>query len=127
MDEWLTRLSADTSTDPRLEKIARAKPVELMDSCYTAGAVKRIVEPQVFGGGQCTALYPDFPSPRMVAGGPATNDALKCQLKPIDFAEYPAGITDSERSGWRRFPGGVCDWSKPGVAQQPLAGSWLSF
>jgi hypothetical protein len=25
------------------------------------------------------------------------------------------------------FPGGVCDWSKPGVEQQPLAGTWLSF
>ena len=25
------------------------------------------------------------------------------------------------------FPGGVCDWSKPGVGQGPLAGTWQSF
>jgi hypothetical protein len=22
------------------------------------------------------------------------------------------------------FPGGVCDWSKPGIDQQPMAGTW---
>ena len=25
------------------------------------------------------------------------------------------------------FPGGVCDWSKPGVEQQKLSGTWLKF
>jgi len=25
------------------------------------------------------------------------------------------------------FPTGVCDWSKPGVEQQDLEGTWLSF
>jgi hypothetical protein len=25
------------------------------------------------------------------------------------------------------FPDGVCDYSKPGVEQRPLAGTWLSF
>ena len=25
------------------------------------------------------------------------------------------------------FPDGVCDWTRPGVGQQPLTGTWLSF
>jgi hypothetical protein len=25
------------------------------------------------------------------------------------------------------FPDGVCDWSKPGVEQQGLRGTWLQF
>jgi hypothetical protein len=25
------------------------------------------------------------------------------------------------------FPNGVCDWSRPGVEQQPLAGTWQTF
>jgi hypothetical protein len=25
------------------------------------------------------------------------------------------------------FPNGVCDYSKPGVGQVPLAGTWLMF
>jgi hypothetical protein len=25
------------------------------------------------------------------------------------------------------FPGGVCDWSKPGVEQQRMAGTWQAL
>jgi hypothetical protein len=25
------------------------------------------------------------------------------------------------------FPAGVCDWTKPGVEQQGLIGTWISF
>ncbi|HTM50318.1 MAG TPA: DUF6351 family protein [Bryobacteraceae bacterium] len=127
MDEWLTRLGKDQSSDPVLEKIERARPAELVDSCYRANG-ERIVEEQVFGAGQCGAIYPDFPSPRMAAGGPASNDVLKCQLKPLDWADYPAGLTEEEKGRLAKiFPAGVCDWSRPGVEQQPLAGAWLSF
>jgi hypothetical protein len=64
----------------------------------------------------------------MVAGGPAANNVLKCRLKPVDFSDYTAPFTDAEKERLATiFPDGVCDWSKPGVEQQPLAGSWLSF
>ena len=63
---------------------------------------------------------PKHASPRQVAGGPLAENILKCQLKPLDSADYsrltftrrPAGAAE------RRVPGGVCDWSKPGVGQQ---------
>ena len=126
MDAWLTNLSRDSSKDPVMAKIARAKPAELTDACYT-NTGQRIAEPQVFGSGQCDTLYPAFPNPRMVAGGPLTNDVIKCQLKPIDMADYKVPVSDADKARLQTiFPGGVCDWSKPGVAQQNQR-TWLSY
>jgi len=59
-------------------------------------------------------------SPRQVAGGPLTENILKCQLKPLNVADY-APVTFSAGQLVRLqavFPGGVCDWSKRGVGQQ---------
>ena len=35
MDRWLTALSKDTSNDPAIAKIRRAKPADLVDACWT--------------------------------------------------------------------------------------------
>ena len=127
MDEWLTTLSKDTSSAPALEKITRAKPADLSDACYDANRM-RIAEPQNFSGGECNKMYPTFPPPRMIAGGPITNDVLKCQLKAIDPADYAVRLSDAERQRLRAiFPGGVCDWKKPGVEQQRPVGTWLRY
>ncbi len=127
MDEWVTKLQADPSSAKPLEKIARSKPADLVDSCYTPDG-KRIIETQTFNGGQCNGLYPAFPSPRMVAGGPASNDVLKCKLKPIDFKDYSVAFTDAQKSRLAAiYRAGVCNFSVSGVEQQPLAGSWLTF
>jgi hypothetical protein len=127
MDEWLTNLANDRGSDPLPRKIVRARPADLKDSCWTP-AGERIVEPQTFSGGECNKLYPSFPSPRMVAGGPVTNDILKCQLKPVDPREYRVAFSEEEQARLRRiFPDGVCDWSKPGVEQRGLKGTWLSY
>jgi len=60
-------------------------------------------------------------SPRQVAGGPLAENILKCQLKPLSPVDYPS-VTFTPAQ-WTRlqaaFPDGVCDWSKPGVGQQP--------
>ena len=49
-----------------------------------------------------------------------SNDVLKCQLKPLDVAEYaPATLSAGQLARLQAvFPQGVCDWSKPGVGQQ---------
>ena len=127
MDEWLTNLAKDTSNDPAMQKIARAKPADLTDSCYTPSG-ERITETQTFRGGRCNDLFPTFPSARAIAGGPVSNNILKCQLKPIDFTGYTVAFSDADKARLKAiFPTGVCDFSKPGVEQQPLGGSWLSF
>jgi hypothetical protein len=127
MDEWLTNLGKDSTADPIMKKILRAKPADLVDSCYTDTG-DRIIEPQTATGGRCNQLYPTYRSPRMVAGGPASNDVLKCQLSPVDFSKYKVTFTEAEKTRLRTiFSQGVCDWSKPGIEQQPKTGTWLAF
>ena len=77
---------------------------------------------------KCSELYPVYSNPRKEAGGPLAANILKCQLKPIDAKDY-AGAAQRRRSCARLqaiFPGGVCDWSKPGVNQVPVV-TWASF
>src|SRR5262249_31997481 len=78
-----------------------------------------IAEPQTFSSlpdSQCNTLWPSYAFPRYVAGGPLSGDVLKCQLKPIDRADYAVTFTESEMAQLRAvFPDGGCDWSKPGV------------
>jgi uncharacterized tannase-like protein DUF6351 len=77
---------------------------------------------------RCEQLYPSASFPREVAGGPIAADVVKCRLKPIDPADYRVALNPGELQRLRAiFPGGVCDWSRPGVDQQPPAGTWLSF
>ena len=128
MDEWLTNLQRDTSNDPTAVKIARAKPADLVDACFMHDGT-RIVEPATYqGGGVCNMLYPAFSTPRMVAGGPLANNVLKCRLKPINYADYRVTFTNAEKAQLGSiFPSGVCDYSRPGVGQEPLEDTWLFF
>jgi len=89
----------------------------------------RIVEPATYqGGGVCNILYPAFSTPRMVAGGPLANNVLKCRLKPINYADYRVTFTNAEKAQLGSiFPSGVCDYSRPGVGQEPLEDTWLFF
>ena len=64
----------------------------------------------------------------MVAGGPPSNDVLKCQLKPIDWKDYAVTFTDAQKSRLAAiFPSGVCNFAVKGVEQQSLAGPWQIF
>lgn len=120
MDQWLTRLSEDTSTDSPLMKLRRAKPADLVDACWTRdGMPRKIAEPATYREGTCESLYPARSFPRGVAGAPVAADIIKCQLKPIDPADYTVSLAASDMARLRRiFPEGVCDWFRPGVGQQ---------
>jgi hypothetical protein len=125
MDEWLTNLRA-TIDGTKIERIVRAKPSDLVDGCWDHQG-NRINEPLTFYGGRCNALYPTYPSPRMVAGEPAAQDVLKCQLRPVTASDYKVTYSAGELARLKGiFPNGVCDWSKPGVGQVPISGTWLS-
>ena len=64
----------------------------------------------------------------MVAGGPMTNDVLKCQLKRVRAEDYKVKFASADIARLQKiFPDGVCDWSKPGVGQQPPKGTWQTF
>ena len=60
----------------------------------------------------------------MAAGGPVANDIAKCTLKPVDPTDYAQPLTAEQLEGLRTiFPQGVCEYSKPGVEQQPVEGT----
>ncbi len=134
MDQWLANIQADTSPADTMSKIVRAKPADLQNDCFAENGERIVEEPnfnpnKLFDNteGSCNRLYPPHAGLRLVAGGPLTNDVLKCQLKAIDFDDYKVEFTDEEKSQLRSiFSEGICDWSKPGVHQQ-VNKTWLSF
>lgn len=134
MNSWLDAIRAANDDLPMLERIVQARPAALSDDCFTANG-ERIVEPAVFDTsrlfdnteGRCNQLYPPHAGLRLVAGGPLTNDVMKCQLKPIDYEDYRVEFSADEKARLEDiFPEGVCDWSRPGVGQDSNQ-TWLSF
>jgi hypothetical protein len=126
MTAWLDAIKKDASTASSREKIRRAKPAAAVDGCWDqAGA--RIDEPATLDGpGRCNSLYPNHKNPRIAAGGTLADDLLKCQLKPIDSRDYRTAFSGDDMKRLRAiFPGGVCDYRKPGIEQVPLAGTYL--
>src|SRR5262249_37896532 len=62
-----------------------------------------------------------YSTPRVVAGEPLATDIVKCQVRPLVRSDYlPIQFNDRD---WARmlatFPSGVCDYTRPGVDQQP--------
>ncbi|NDA00026.1 MAG: hypothetical protein EBZ03_12600 [Betaproteobacteria bacterium] len=129
MDLWLANIVADTAAGTKREKVIRNKPATLQEGCMTRDAVPtKIVEKFSQTSGKCAELYPAPGSPRFAAGAPLAADVIKCQLKAPVMAEYKATFTTEQ---WARlntiFRDGVCDWTKPGIEQQGLRGTWLKF
>ena len=131
MDQWLTALSEDTSGDP---DDRQGPPGE---AGRPGGRVldarrqrrRRSSRSRRYGSGRCEAALSGRNSfPRGVAGAPLAADIIKCQLKPIDPPDYKVSFAAEDMARLTAiFPGGVCDWSKPGVEQQPPSGVWQRF
>jgi len=124
LDAWLAAIEVDDREVPLEQKVVDNKPQTAVDACWVGPA-------QITDEATCSTLLPYFATPRLTAGAPMTDDVLKCQLKPLersDFADLVVGFTDGQ---WARleaaFPEGVCDYSKPGVAQQPPRGPWQTY
>jgi hypothetical protein len=73
----------------------------------------------------CNQHYPSFAFTRYVAGGPIDANVLKCQLRPIDPNDYPMFTPAELQRLHTIFPGGICDFSKPGVSQTRVV-PWAS-
>jgi hypothetical protein len=129
-EKWMENVAADKSADPQRTKVLRDKPAEAVDGCYdNSNPAQFIKEKQTLGttGSQCNILFPSYQMARMQAGGPLAANIFKCQLRPIDLADYKATLTANEISRLRSiFPGGVCDWNSAGVNQTPVV-PWASF
>jgi hypothetical protein len=127
MNKWLDAIAADASP-LSTGKVVRHKPAEAVDACWDA-AGNKIAETASFDGqGKCNALYPVHSEPRMVAGAPLTNDIIKCALKPINYADYKVKFSEAQKARMAAvFSAGVCAFSKPGVGQGPIKGTYQRY
>ena len=130
MDRWLTAVELDQSTMPLAQKIVVNRPADVKDGCFATGGntpADLAVELALDDPG--CPLKPTL-SPRRVAGGPLTENVFKCQLKPLNPADPEYGSAVFTATQWSRlsavFSSGVCDWSKPGVAQSDAIGLTFS-
>ncbi|MDP1933221.1 MAG: DUF6351 family protein [Gammaproteobacteria bacterium] len=128
MTQWLDAIQADKSGAPIIDTIVRAKPAAALDGCWNPEGA-RIDEPFVFQGpGKCNELYPSHTNPRLAAGAPLADDAIKCALKPLDRSNYKSGLSDDQWTQLQSvFPEGVCDYTQRGIAQEQLAGTFLTL
>ena len=127
MDKWIRAAQADRSRQDSHGVIVKTKPASLVEACYTATGEK-IVEPQVYQGDtRCNRLYPSFAAPRIVAGGPVASDVITCQLRSPVRSEYPQMTDEQWQFLQAVFPAGVCDYSKPGIDETGVAGTWAFF
>jgi hypothetical protein len=132
MDTWLSTLNVSAPKDALNSvrthaDVVAAKPPGTVDFCFLL-ADTSFTTP-VFDMAKCDADAPQadgvgrlakHSSPRQVAGGPLAENILKCQLKPLNTADYAPGTFTAAQLArlTAAFPGGVCDWSQPGVGQQ---------
>jgi len=111
MDRWLTAMEKDKRSVSKAQKVREDKPADAHDACFVAD----VEQPAA----ACPALYPPYATPRVAAGGPVANDIVKCALKPLRKNDYTVTFTDAEWASLQTaFPTGVCDWTRPGVAQK---------
>jgi len=123
MDQWLTTIKADTSGRGIEDKVRAARPAGAQNFCLLSSDVAQST--RVTDAAACDAdpFLKASSSPRQVAGGPLSENILKCQLRPLDASDYGGRLDATQLARLQAvFPGGVCDWSKPGVGQQAAVG-----
>ena len=123
-EQWLTAIEArgpDGSSDSaRAATVAAARPAGASDRCTLPRGIG------VPGTAPCSSLV--AATPRIAAGGPKSEDVIKCSLKPVDLADYPSAVSAADLAQLRRsFPTGVCNWAVPGVGETARSQVWLSF
>jgi len=125
MDTWLSNLNVSAPKETlnsarRQADVIAAKPVDAVDFCFLTGDTNFATP--VTDKAVCDAdpRLAKHSSPRQVAGGPLVENILKCQLKPLNSADYASVLFSPAQ--WVRlqatFADGVCDWSDKGVGQR---------
>ncbi len=125
IDRWLAAVEKDTSATPLAKKIIANRPADVHDQC--SDGIGQVI-PDPVGMQACAAVVQRYTTPRVVAGESIATDSNKCQLKPLRREDYgSAAFTDDQWAALQKvFPTGVCDFSKPGVDQQPTI-PWQTY
>jgi Tannase-like family of unknown function (DUF6351) len=126
MDTWLSNLTVSAPKETlnsvrSQDEVIAAKPAAAHDLCFLTGDTNFTTPITDFAVCDADPRLMKHSSPRQVAGGPLAENILKCQLKPLNPADYLPVVFSTNQ--WARlettFATGVCDWSRPGVGQQP--------
>jgi len=127
LDRWLTAAKSAPGDD-EAAKLNATRPADAVDTCTLVDGTT-VKGPDTYAADNaCTKAYPIHDDPRTAAGAPRRNDILKCQVLPADQFTPPVPFTEAQRQRLQAvFPDGLCDWTKPGVGQVPIEGTWLSF
>src|SRR5438105_12276028 len=131
MDKWLHAIELDVSANPLEVKVVNNKPPEAVDFCLnTHGDTDAQVAAAIPLFDPACTVNLTGKSLRQAAGGPVAENIFKCQLKPLNFADadYTGVVFSASQQNRLQavFPTGVCDWTKPGVAQAPV-NPWTTF
>ena len=121
-EEWLTALEKRGSgpTDAsRVAAVIASRPASASDRCTL---------PSGIGVADVTPCKPlAGTSPRIGAGAPASDDVIKCTLKPVAATDFPQ-LSAAELDALRKaLPTGVCNWAVPGVGDTARSRPWLSW
>lgn len=123
---WMDGIAADRSAASLPEKVANNKPADAVDACWITGQRINAVA-QIGADNQCENQYPPHSLPVNQAGAPLDSVIAKCQTKPVNPAEYGNPNPNQINRLNAIFPSGVCDYSKPGVEEQAVSGTDVSF
>jgi hypothetical protein len=119
-EQWLTaidRLQEHYPYKSRGWLVAHARPAAAADQCRVAGAGVPV---------GCSVLM--HSGPRQMAGGPTSEDVLKCRLRPVRRGDYPASMTAAQyRKLKQAFPSGVCAYGKHSVGWVKRSRTWVSY
>jgi hypothetical protein len=127
MTRWLDAIAADPAPLTHA-KVVRHKPPEARDAYFDADGVKHVEKATWNGPGGYNSLYPNHSEPRIEAGAPISNDVLKCALKPVKAADYKVKFSAAQMARLKAiFPTGVCDFSKRGIGQVALKGTYQRY
>jgi Tannase-like family of unknown function (DUF6351) len=127
MTQWLDAMAADPAPLTPA-KVIKHKPADATDAYWTPDG-KRVNEKASWDPSTSwNKTYPVHLEPRLIAGAPPENDTMKCQLKPVDTADYKVKLTSAQQSRLKKvFKDGVCDWSKPGAGYSQIKATYQRF
>jgi hypothetical protein len=128
MDRWLSVVGRDSRPLPLADKVSQDRPADVHDRCSDISLLEQLSLPGIGQVCQLPLLQSKFATPAMVAGEGIATDTQRCQLGALRQSDfYPISFSGSEWATLQHvFATGVCDWSRPGVGQQPTI-PWQTY